>query len=213
LSALGEGDLDMPALNQQEGTFTSLNKRVVPTNAALGYSGYELNDLANAAGLEKELTVDYTAELPQEKGFQSANFDDLPNHIDNAGNEVRGYLLQNGDVEANGKVEKLAKADLMDGDIVYLSNPIIQFSPFTNKAHQLKTTGKLYVSAEYAEANGLAEGNSVEVKSDKGELTTTVEIDSQLKGDIPYLPTFDEALGAENLFDGGRFTKATIRKV
>jgi NADH-quinone oxidoreductase subunit G len=40
LSALGDGDLDMPALNQQAGTFTALGKRVVPTNAALPYDGY-----------------------------------------------------------------------------------------------------------------------------------------------------------------------------
>ncbi|MGM0624232.1 MAG: NADH-quinone oxidoreductase subunit G, partial [Campylobacterota bacterium] len=42
LSATGEGDLDMPALNQQEGTFVNINKKVVPTNAAVGYEGYTL---------------------------------------------------------------------------------------------------------------------------------------------------------------------------
>ncbi len=214
LSALGDGDLDMPALNQQEGTFTSFNKRVVPTNVALPFNGYVLNDIANAAGLEKkELTIEYTRELPVSRGFKEANFDDLPNHMDNAGNEVRGYLLDVVDVKAEAKVEKLAKAELLDGSLVYLSNPIIQFSPFTNKAHQLKTDGKLYVSAEYAEANGLTEGESAEVRTDKGAVTVLVEIDSQLGGDIPYLPTFDKALDAQSLFDGSRFTKATIRKV
>ncbi len=39
LSALGDGDLDIPALNQQEGTFTNMNKRVLPTNVALDYDG------------------------------------------------------------------------------------------------------------------------------------------------------------------------------
>jgi NADH-quinone oxidoreductase subunit G len=213
LSALGDGDLDMPALNQQEGTFTSLNKRVVPTNVALAFSGYVLNDLANAVGLDKALTVDYTEELPQEKGYMSKNFDSLPNYIDNAGNEVRGYLLNISESKVNGKPERLADAELLEGDLVYLSNPIIQFSPFTNKAHQLKTDGKLYVSAEFAEAKGLAEGDSVEVKTDKGTVQTKVEIDSQLAGDIPYLPTFDKALDAASLFDKSRFTKATIRKV
>ena len=69
LSALGDGDLDMPAINQQEGTLTSVNKRVNPTNQAIPYRGYELNDIANALGLERELTVDYTKELPQEKAL------------------------------------------------------------------------------------------------------------------------------------------------
>jgi NADH-quinone oxidoreductase subunit G len=57
LSALGEGDLDMPALNQQEGTFTNIDKRVVPTNAALEYNGYILNDIANALGITKKYTT------------------------------------------------------------------------------------------------------------------------------------------------------------
>ncbi len=213
LSALGDGDLDMPALNQQEGTFTSLNKRVVPTNVALEFRGYVLNDLANAAGLDKELTVDYTPELPAEGGYRAEIFDTLPNYMDNAGNEIRGYLLEVKTCETNVTVEKLAKADLMEGDLVYLSNPIIQFSPFTNRAHQLKTEGKLYVSAEYAEEHGLNEGDSVEIKTEKGAIETKVEIDSQLAGAIPYLPTFDKALDTAALFERGRFTKATIRKV
>ena len=214
LSALGDGDLDMPALNQQEGTFTSFNKRVVPTNAALDYKGYVLNDLANAAGLpQQDLTIAYTEMLPEEKGFQAKHFDDLPNYIDNGGNEVRGYLLNVIETEANEKPEKPAKAELLEGDVVYLSNPIIQFSPFTNKAHQLKTDGKLYVSASYAESKGFSEGDKVEIANDQGSVETTVEIDSQLEGDIPYLPTFDTKLNVGVLFSGGRFTKATIRKV
>ncbi len=213
LSALGDGDLDMPALNQQEGTFTSFNKRVVPTNAALAYSGYVLNDLAKAVGLTKAFTVDYTEELPQVKGFKAESFDSLPNHYDNGGNEIRGYVVETIETAADGKVDTLAKAELLESNVVYLSNPIIQFSPFTNKAHQLKTDGKLYVSASYAEANGFGEGDKVEIKTDLGAIETTVEIDSQLTGDIPYLPTFDNVLNAEALFDGSRFTKATIRKV
>ena len=42
LSALGDGDLDMPAMNQQEGTLTTLDKRVVPMNVALEYGGFVL---------------------------------------------------------------------------------------------------------------------------------------------------------------------------
>ena len=214
LSALGNGDLDMPALNQQEGTFTSLNKRVVPTNVAIPFDGYVLNDLANAAGLtHKELTVDYTPELPVTKGYKEEIFDNLPNYMDNAGNEVRGYRLEEMRVDAEEKPKKLADAVLLEGDLIYLSNPIIQFSPFTNKAHQLRTDGKLYVSAAFAEAKELAEGDRVEVKSDHSTVEVAVEIDSQLDGEIPYLPTVDEKLDTRSLFDGYRFTKATIRKV
>ena len=75
LSALGNGDLDMPSLNQHEGTMTSIDKRVNPTNAALGYGGYVLNDLANALELQASLTVDYTLQLPVASGFKPIAFD------------------------------------------------------------------------------------------------------------------------------------------
>ena len=214
LSALGEGDLDMPALNQQEGTYTSLDKKVVPTNVALPYSGYVLNDIANALGLETELTIDYTPQLPVESGYMMADFDALPNLYDNAGNEVRGYDLNVKSVKAEGKLEKLSAVKEMKGDVVYLSNPINQFSAFTNKAHQLKSTGAVYVSAEYLEAKGFAEGDELTVKTDSGEISAKIELDKQLSGDIIYLPTFDTNLNTAALFnDGFRFTTATIRKV
>ena len=214
LSALGDGDLDMPALNQQEGTFTSIEKKVVPTNAALPYSGYVLNDIANALGIKAALTVDYTSQLPVEKGFMIADFDALPNLYDNAGNEVRGYDLNVKSVKEDGKLEKLSKVKVLKGDIVYLSNPINQFSAFTNKAHQLKSDGAVYVSSEYLEAQGLSEGDVVLVQNDNGEIEAKVELDKQLVGDIIYLPTFDTNLNSVALFkDGYRFTTATMRKV
>jgi len=214
LSALGEGDLDMPALNQQEGTYTSLDKKVVPTNAALSYSGYVLNDIANALGLDTALTIDYTPQLPKNNGFMMADFDALPNLYDNAGNEVRGYDLKVKSVKADTKLEKLSDVKEMKGDIVYLSNPINQFSAFTNKAHQLKSTGAIYVSAGYLEAKGFAEGDELTVNTENGEINAKIEVDKQLSGDIIYLPTFDTNLNTEALFsDGFRFTTATIRKV
>ena len=70
LSALGDGDLDMPALNQQEGTFTNIDKKVIPTNAAIGYKGYVLNEIANII-LEDDIeyTIEYTSQLPETVGL------------------------------------------------------------------------------------------------------------------------------------------------
>ena len=44
---MGYGHFNVPALNQQEGTFTSIDLKVVNTNAAITFDGYCLNDLAN----------------------------------------------------------------------------------------------------------------------------------------------------------------------
>ena len=213
LSALGDGDLDMPALNQQEGTFTSLNKKVVPTNVATGYNGYTLNDLAKALGLDGDLTIDYTPKLPRSKGFMVAHFDALPNFYDNAGNEIRGYDLKAKTVKVDEKIEKLSKIGSFKGQLIYLSNPINQFNYFTNKAHQLKSEASLYVSNEFLESNKLSEGDEVEIKNKLGSLKIKVELDKQLEGEIPYLGTFDKEIDCRALFDEYRFNTATIRKV
>ncbi len=209
MSSLGDGDLDAPALNQQEGTFSSINKKVVPTNPAISYSGYTLNDVANELGLDAKLTIDYTPQLPRKSGYQMAEFDMLPNIYNNAGDEIRGYDLKVKSIKIDESLDKLSKVKDIN-DAIYLSNPINQFNPWTNKAHQLKSSGGLYMSSEYLEKNGFSEGDKVEVNS----LELEVKLDKQLKGDIPYIPTFDKEIDYKKLFaEGYRFTKATIRKV
>jgi len=214
LSALGDGDLDMPAMNQQEGTLTSINKRVNPTNAALPYKGYELNDIANALGLNAELTVDYTVELPVKAGFKTVNFDELDNHYDNDGTEHRGYLLENvaQTTQNNEDVEQI-KEDKLEGTLVYLANPVRQFSDFTNKATNVDELSGVYMSADYLSASDFNEGESVKVKTDNGELIANIVSDNKISGDIVVLPTFDSNLNSEALFSGYRFNVASIEKV
>ncbi|WP_310442007.1 NADH-quinone oxidoreductase subunit G [Sulfurimonas sp.] len=214
LSALGDGDLDMPAINQQEGTLTSVNKRVNPTNAAIGYKGYELNDIANELGLRTELVVDYTPMLPTSKGFKSKNFDDLPNHYDNDGTEHRGYLLDNVAVATSGNesVEKFSD-EKMEGTLIYLANPVRQFTPFTSKATNLDEVGGIYMSEEYLSKSDLKEGDSVRVKSESGEIVVNIVSDNKISGDIALLPTFDSKINSEALFSSYRFATASIQKV
>ncbi|MEW5831562.1 MAG: NADH-quinone oxidoreductase subunit G [Campylobacterota bacterium] len=215
LSALGNGDLDMPALNQQEGTLSGIDKRVNPTNVALPYGGYVLNDVANALGLDAKLTVEYTKQLPVEKGFKAVEFDALPNYYTNSGEEVRGYVMENIAVSTSGdeSVVPFDAGAAMAGSLVYLANPVLQFSAFTARAHQLSSRGGLYASKAYMEANGLGEGDRVSLRSARGELKVSVICDGKIDGDIAYLPTFDTEINSEALFDGYRFTSVSIQKV
>jgi len=209
ISALGDGDLDVPSLNQQEGTFTNLDKKVVPTNAALAFNGYTLNCIANELGLTQTYTIDYTKELPVEAGFLERDFDSLPNRYDNGANELRGYDLVANECEASDEVGDLESWDV-DGDIVYRSNPINQFNYFTNKATQLKESGGLYASSEYLEEKALSEGDKVKV----GELEVEIKLDSKLTGMITYLPTFDKDLDVSQIFESGyRFSQISVGKV
>ncbi len=214
LSALGDGDLDMPALNQQEGTFTNIDKRVVPTNAALEYKGYCLNDIANALGVNRELTIDYTKELPQNSGYVPLEFDLMPNFFDNGGNELRGYILEEKEAKESIDFDEISKIEKIEGQLVYKSNPINQFSPFTNKAHQLNEEPSLYVSKEFLESLGVKEGEKVLVEGEKGSIEIKTKVDIQAVGNTPYLPTFDPNLNLNAIFPSKyRFAKVSIKKV
>jgi len=214
ISASGNGDLDMPAINQQEGTMTITDKRVVPTNVALPYKGYTLNDLANALGLEAELTIDYTAALPEAKGFKTLNFDDLPNHYTNSGEEVRGYLLEDKKVRSvKVKVDKIDESNAIEGDIAYRCNPVLQFNEFTKKAHEIATDAKLYVSPEKCEKLGLNAGDRVKVTLSGETVELEVEIDKFIGGEIVMVPDFDPVIDADKLFASNRFQNVKLEKV
>ena len=215
LHALGTGDLDMPALNQQEGTFTNINKRVVPTNAALVYNGYELNDIANELGLNAKFTIDYTAQLPEEKGFKSVEFDNLENHYANNFKEHRGYIIDTNSVESNEKVENISQIENYDEDsyIIYRANPINQFNEFTKKAHELNEKTAYYISADVAATLGVDEGDKVQIDANDQTITLEVVIDKQIGGNIGYVSTFDNTIPTRKLFDGYRYQQAKIKKV
>ena len=215
LSALGDGDIDMPSINQQEGTLTSINKRVNPTNAALSYNGYELNDIAIALGLDSDNTIDYTKELPVSKGFKSESFDDLPDYYTNSGEEMRGYELKNlgRRISSDESLSDIDESLSIDGTIIYQVNPVRQFTPFTNKTTNLDEVGGVYISEEYLSNSDISAGDSIKVKSDNGELTANVVSDNKILGDIVCLPTFDSKINSEALFSSYRFTSASIQKV
>ncbi len=210
LSALGDGDLDMPALNQQEGTFTNMHKRVVPTNAALSYNGYELNDIMSALGLGEQLSIDWTSKLPTRKGFEALSFDALPNGFTNAGEELRGYMLKQKSTKAKAfEVEKPDESCKLEGEIAYRCNPQRQFNDFTNKAHQIFEPFALYVS----EAKAQTLGKKVKVEIDDVSLELPVEIDAKMSGDVVKVPDFLSSKEIYPLFNAGRFKQVKISEV
>jgi NADH-quinone oxidoreductase subunit G len=210
LSALGDGDLDIPALNQQEGTFTNMNKRVLPTNVALDYDGYVLNDIVQELIDAPELTIEWTPHLPKSKGFKAIEFDALPNRYLNDGTEDRGYRLDVVEVEPNpSKIEKFDDKSVLDGQIAYRCNPQRQFNDFTNKAHQIFEEFGLYVSPEMAKKLS----KRVIVELDSGNLELDVIVDDRMAGDIVAIPDFKSAENVYELFGASRYQKVIIREV
>ncbi|MDR0666541.1 MAG: NADH-quinone oxidoreductase subunit G [Campylobacteraceae bacterium] len=212
ISAFGDG-FDMPSLNQQEGTFTNIDKRVVPTNAALPYGGYELNDVASALGIWAKHTIDYTQKLPTNNGFKEIAFDDLKIDFDNAGNDMRGYALevQSADIS---KTPIDFKNVTLSGDIVYRLNPVSQFSFFTNQTSKLNRKGALFASKEFIDSHNFFSGQNVKIISQNGTiLHLKIEEDKNISGEFAYLPTFDKMLNVYPFFEEYRFAPFTIKGV
>ncbi len=221
LSALGDGDLDIPALNQQEGTFVNIDKKLIPTNVALPFKGYTLNEIANKLLDEDvEYTIEYTHTFPKEKGFKNIDFDSLSNHFGNDSLEYRGYDLENIEVQGQedfsiGELKKFP--DLAEDEyIIYRANPINQFNEFTAKATKNQGNYKsgIFFSEEMFKALELEENSKVEVLSNTAKTCVlNAFCDIQINGKIAYISTFEKNDKAKVLFDEYRYNIAKIKKV
>ena len=210
LSALGDGDLDMPSMNQQEGTLTNMHKRVTPTNAALEYNGYELNEIMNALGYGERETISWTAKLPTAKGFKALEFDSLENYYSNDGTEHRGYLLDTTSTDVDEvTVNNFDDTNGLEGEIAYRCNPQRQFNDFSDKSHQIFEGFGLYASPAKAESLG----KRVEVEFDTRTITLDVMVDDRMEGDIVAIPDFKSAENIYELFGESRYKSVIIREV
>jgi NADH-quinone oxidoreductase subunit G len=218
LSALGDGHLDIPALNQQEGTFTNIDKKVIPTNAALGFNGYTLNEIANELlNDDVEYTIEYTAKLPIEKGYETISFDDLPNRFGNDQVEYRGYELRVNDTLTQDTTKQIDVEKIFltnDEILIYKANPINQFNEFTAISHEFKENLQdgIFFSKALFEKLQLAEGDKVKVNANNQELVLNAFVDIQIDGDIPYVSTFMKNSASNALFNTYRFNKAKVVK-
>ena len=218
LSALGDGNLDMPALNQQEGTFTNVDKKVIPTNAAIEYKAFVLNDIANEV-LESDIeyTIEYTQELPEENGFKAIEFDKLPNYFGNDRGEYRGYDLTSKEIPTNDEVDEVVVEALENDEnevMIYRANPINQFNEFTAIAHEFAENleSGIFASKELFEKLGLEKGDMLVVNSNGVEMKLSAYCDEQIAGEIAYVSTFQKDLDTNSLFDTYRYSKAVIKK-
>lgn len=209
ISSLSNADLAIPALNQQEGTVVSIDNRVLPTNVALPFSGYTLNDIAKALGVHKDETTQYTQELSREAGFKDIAFDDLENFLSPLGEDNRGYLLDEVACEASGELEELDDLPEFNGTIIYQCDPVLQFNNYTLKAEQLSKDNFLHGSAQFSVAARISDGDMVEISFGKTKIQRKFKLDSELKGTVALNPTFDISVDAGRY----RFEKSKIVRV
>ena len=212
-----EGDIDASALNQQEGTFTSINNALVPTNVAIPHKGYFLNNIANALGLMAKNTIDYTPNLPKEKGYRGIKFDDLENFYANDGTSHRGYKLEISNFTPNDDIEPLLKDSksiiLKDDEaLINLANPINLPSFFANYATQTAKRAKLYASSEFMAKFEISQNEAIILEKDEHKLAICVELDSELGGVAAYLGDYDDKLDVGVIFNGKSYAVVKIIK-
>ena len=214
-----EGDIDTSALNQQEGTFTSINNALVPTNVAIPHKGYFLNDIANTLGLMAMAkdTIDYTPNLPKEKGYKGIKFDDLENFYANDSTSHRGYKLEISNFTPKEDIESLFKEknepNLKDGEaLVSLANPINLPSFFANYATQTAKRAKLYASSEFMAKFEISQNEAIILEKDEHKLAICVELDSELGGVAAYLGDYDDKLDVGVIFNGKSYAPVKIIK-
>lgn len=213
----GEVDFNIPALNQQEGTFVNIDKKVVAINAALNFDGYCLNDIVNFVTPNKDLktkyTIEHTHKLPIENGFKAISFDAIKIGYDNIGNDLSGYELDVKCVPINEGIDEIASLPAFDGTIIYAVDPISQFNSWTAKASLLNNKPGLYGSESFAKIAKIHSGDEVLIKTDGKEFRKIFKTDMHLQGTIAVCNTFDEALSPDLITSGYRFKQAKIEKV
>ena len=192
MSSLNDTDLAMPALNQVEGTVVNIDNRVLPLNAVIAFDGYTLNDVANALGIQKEKSSDYTKELASACRHSSE--------------DKRGYRLEKISCNVDGKIEPVEELPEYNGTVIYNCNPVLQFNAFTNKTKKLEKDTSLRGSAQFAAAAKIADGDVVEINFASRTIQRVFKQDEELKGTIALNPTFD--LGQE--YGKYRFEKSKI---
>jgi NADH-quinone oxidoreductase subunit G len=209
LTSLGDADMAIPALNQQEGSVVSIDNRVLPLNVALAFDGYNLNDIANKLGIKREYTIDYTKDLNTKVGFKSVVFDSLENFLTPYGEDDRGYLLDEVACVMDGKLETVDDLPEFNGTVIYHSNPVLQFNGYTYKAKQIEADTTLKGSAQFAAAAKISDGDVIEISFASRTIKRVFKLDSELKGTIALNPTFDMSIDLNRY----KFEKSKIVRI
>ncbi|MDR0663912.1 MAG: (2Fe-2S)-binding protein [Helicobacteraceae bacterium] len=151
----------------KEGTIVTIDRVIKPLNAAIGYDGVSAGALAKERGLKIKWTIDASGWLP----FNDTAFDDLtPYEIDNPKTEISVFAPEGIEPfeEYNGSVARY--------DAVY--------KPF-------KERGELIGSKQFAEANGLKNGDNVKIETKLGAVARKFIVSPKMKGVIAKLEVFD----------------------
>jgi len=80
-------------------------------------------ELANELGVGKTYTIDFTKELPTQKGFRAVEFDSLKDEFSPLGEDLRGYKIEIQESEISYDLNEPEELPSYDGVVIYNVNP------------------------------------------------------------------------------------------
>ena len=195
-----DGDFSVPALNQQEGTFTTIDKKVVKLYPAVDFNGKTLNDIASEIlDTPKKWTINWTKEI------FDIEFDDL----ENLSLEIQNISAD--EVE----IDEIDDLPSYDGTVIYFLNPPLQFNPATAKAlsKHFEEPLNLIGSEQFARASKLKNGDKVKFEVNGISFERIFKLNNKLKGVVGINPFFDKSLDIYKIISNYRFAKVKIEKI
>ncbi|TNF44679.1 MAG: hypothetical protein EP216_01580 [Epsilonproteobacteria bacterium] len=157
-----------------------------------------LNSLAKTLGLDAKKLIDYSNQLPQEKGFKVLSNDDLKKPCI--------YRVIPQEQIADFILEEIDDLPVYNGAVIYtykVEKPMAQEREIDNI---------LRGSKQFAIATKLQDGDLISFEIEGVKFMRVFKIDTHMKGTIALNPTFDINLSA-SLLSSYRFSRLAFEKI
>ena len=182
----------------KEGTYVNVDKCVYMNEDMLTLDVAGLNSISNDLVLDTKTLIDYSNQLPQDKGFQILSDDDLKKPCI--------YRLIPQEQIRDFTLDEIDDLPVYDGAVIYTCK--------VEKlvAEERKIEGVLSASKQFAMATKLQDGDVISFEIEGIKFTRVFKIDTYMKGVIALNPTFDIDLSA-SLISSYRFSRLAFEKI
>lgn len=182
----------------KEGTYVNVDKCVYVNEDMLTLDVAGLNSISNDLGLDTKTLIDYSNQLPQDKGFQILSDDDLKKPC--------MYRLIPQEQIRDFTLDEIDDLPVYDGAVIYT------YKVEKLVAEERKIEGVLSGSKQFAMATKLQDGDVISFEIEGVKFTRVFKIDTYMKGVIALNPTFDIDLSA-SLISSYRFSRLAFEKI
>ncbi|MDM5263142.1 hypothetical protein PF327_02930 [Sulfurovum sp. XTW-4] len=182
----------------KEGTYVNSDKCVYLNNDTETLNISELNSIATIVGLDAKNFIDYSNQLPKDKGFQKLSDDDLKNHCISRvipQERIRDFTL-----------DEIDDLPVYDGAVTYTYRKV------ENAMEKCLRESVLIGSKQFSTATKLQDGDMISFEIEGVKFERVFKIDTSMKGTIALNPTFDINLSA-SLLSSYRFSRLAFEKI